>query len=94
MRRLCLSAALLVLLVILVDSTPLNIHHIQDEGRSGLTSLLQLSGKQWKSMKVGGAGVDWVLPAVFGFLCHAGQDFCLFLWFWQHWSSSLFKSIL
>ncbi|MXQ86685.1 hypothetical protein E5288_WYG013067 [Bos mutus] len=31
MRRLCLSAALLVLLVILVDSTPLNIHHIQDE---------------------------------------------------------------
>ncbi|KAM9683367.1 trophoblast Kunitz domain protein 1-like [Dama dama] len=32
MRRLCLSAALLVLLVILVDSTPLNIHHIQDEG--------------------------------------------------------------
>ncbi|XDB56807.1 hypothetical protein ABFV05_010423 [Capra hircus] len=32
MRRLCLSAALLVLLVILVDTTPLNIHHIQDEG--------------------------------------------------------------
>ncbi|XP_043738769.1 trophoblast Kunitz domain protein 1-like [Cervus elaphus] len=32
MRRLCLSAALLVLLVILVDSTPLNIHHTQDEG--------------------------------------------------------------
>ncbi|KAM9683368.1 trophoblast Kunitz domain protein 1-like [Dama dama] len=32
MRRLCLSAALLFLLVILVDSTPLNIHHIQDEG--------------------------------------------------------------
>ncbi|XP_045018531.1 trophoblast Kunitz domain protein 1 isoform X3 [Bubalus bubalis] len=32
MRRFCLSAALLVLLVILVDSTPLNIHHIQDEG--------------------------------------------------------------
>ncbi|ELR57888.1 hypothetical protein M91_13805, partial [Bos mutus] len=32
MRQLCLSAALLVLLVILVDSTPLNIHHIQDEG--------------------------------------------------------------
>ncbi|KAF4023678.1 hypothetical protein G4228_015279 [Cervus hanglu yarkandensis] len=31
MRRLCLSAALLVLLVILVDSTPLNIHHTQDE---------------------------------------------------------------
>uniref|UniRef100_A0A8B9XRY6 BPTI/Kunitz inhibitor domain-containing protein n=1 Tax=Bos mutus grunniens TaxID=30521 RepID=A0A8B9XRY6_BOSMU len=33
MRQLCLSAALLVLLVILVDSTPLNIHHIQDEGQ-------------------------------------------------------------
>ncbi|XP_070657855.1 trophoblast Kunitz domain protein 1 [Bos indicus] len=32
MRRLCLSSALLFLLVILVDSTPLNIHHIQDEG--------------------------------------------------------------
>ncbi|XP_027414011.1 LOW QUALITY PROTEIN: trophoblast Kunitz domain protein 1-like [Bos indicus x Bos taurus] len=32
MRRLCLSTALLILLVILVDSTPLNIHHIQDEG--------------------------------------------------------------
>nr|XP_020767163.1 trophoblast Kunitz domain protein 1-like [Odocoileus virginianus texanus] len=32
MRRLCLSAALLFLLVILVDSTPVNIHHIQDEG--------------------------------------------------------------
>ncbi|XDA82708.1 hypothetical protein R6Z07M_012577 [Ovis aries] len=32
MRRLCLSTALLFLLVILVDSTPLNIHHIQDEG--------------------------------------------------------------
>uniref|UniRef100_A0A4W2EF34 BPTI/Kunitz inhibitor domain-containing protein n=1 Tax=Bos indicus x Bos taurus TaxID=30522 RepID=A0A4W2EF34_BOBOX len=32
MRWLCLSAALLFLLVILVDSTPLNIHHIQDEG--------------------------------------------------------------
>ncbi|MXQ86684.1 hypothetical protein E5288_WYG012958 [Bos mutus] len=34
MRRLCLSAALLVLLIILVDSTPLNIHHIQDEAAS------------------------------------------------------------
>ncbi|XP_065775263.1 trophoblast Kunitz domain protein 1-like [Muntiacus reevesi] len=32
MRQLCLSAALLFLLVILVDSTPVNIHHIQDEG--------------------------------------------------------------
>ncbi|XP_044783534.2 trophoblast Kunitz domain protein 1 isoform X2 [Bubalus bubalis] len=32
MRCLCLSTALLFLLVILVDSTPLNIHHIQDEG--------------------------------------------------------------
>ncbi|KAF4023680.1 hypothetical protein G4228_015285 [Cervus hanglu yarkandensis] len=32
MRRLCLSAALLFLLVILVDSIPVNIHHIQDEG--------------------------------------------------------------
>uniref|UniRef100_A0A452G0E3 BPTI/Kunitz inhibitor domain-containing protein n=1 Tax=Capra hircus TaxID=9925 RepID=A0A452G0E3_CAPHI len=32
MRRLCLSTALLFLLVILVDSTPLNIYHIQDEG--------------------------------------------------------------
>nr|XP_020767161.1 trophoblast Kunitz domain protein 1-like [Odocoileus virginianus texanus] len=32
MRWLCLSAALLVLLVILVDSIPVNIHHIQDEG--------------------------------------------------------------
>ncbi|XP_005688766.2 PREDICTED: trophoblast Kunitz domain protein 1 [Capra hircus] len=30
--RLCLSTALLFLLVILVDSTPLNIYHIQDEG--------------------------------------------------------------
>ncbi|XP_040104685.1 trophoblast Kunitz domain protein 1-like [Oryx dammah] len=32
MHRLCLSAALLFLLVILVDSTRLNIHHVQDEG--------------------------------------------------------------
>ncbi|XP_060252828.1 trophoblast Kunitz domain protein 1-like [Ovis aries] len=32
MRQLCLSTALLFLLVILVDSTPLNIYHIQDEG--------------------------------------------------------------
>ncbi|KAG5201919.1 hypothetical protein MJG53_012052 [Ovis ammon polii x Ovis aries] len=32
MNRLCLSAALLFLLVILVDSTPLNTHHVQDEG--------------------------------------------------------------
>ncbi|XP_052506415.1 trophoblast Kunitz domain protein 1-like [Budorcas taxicolor] len=32
MNRLCLSTALLFLLVILVDSTPLNIHHVQDEG--------------------------------------------------------------
>ncbi|CAI9154735.1 unnamed protein product [Rangifer tarandus platyrhynchus] len=32
MRWLCLSAALLVLLIILVDSVPVNIHHIQDEG--------------------------------------------------------------
>uniref|UniRef100_A0AC11DL53 Uncharacterized protein n=1 Tax=Ovis aries TaxID=9940 RepID=A0AC11DL53_SHEEP len=31
MNRLCLSAALLFLLVILVDSTPLNTHHVQDE---------------------------------------------------------------
>ncbi|XDB56809.1 hypothetical protein AB1E18_010270 [Capra hircus] len=30
--RLCLSTALLFLLVILVDSTPLNIYHIQNEG--------------------------------------------------------------
>ena len=42
--RLCLSTALLFLLVILVDTTPLNIHHIQDEGRSSLTSPLQLLG--------------------------------------------------
>uniref|UniRef100_A0A8B9XPL3 BPTI/Kunitz inhibitor domain-containing protein n=1 Tax=Bos mutus grunniens TaxID=30521 RepID=A0A8B9XPL3_BOSMU len=32
MNRLCLSAALLFLLVILVDSTLVNIHHIQHEG--------------------------------------------------------------
>ncbi|XP_055281838.1 trophoblast Kunitz domain protein 1-like [Moschus berezovskii] len=32
MSRLCLSAALLFLLVILVDSTPLNTHHTQDQG--------------------------------------------------------------
>uniref|UniRef100_A0A452GB12 BPTI/Kunitz inhibitor domain-containing protein n=1 Tax=Capra hircus TaxID=9925 RepID=A0A452GB12_CAPHI len=32
MNRLCLSAALLFLLVILMDSTPLNTHHVQDEG--------------------------------------------------------------
>ncbi|KAB0350526.1 hypothetical protein FD754_015383 [Muntiacus muntjak] len=32
MNRLCLSAALLFLLVILVDSTPVYEHHTQDEG--------------------------------------------------------------
>ena len=33
MSRLCLSAALLFLLVILVDSTPVYEQHTQDEGR-------------------------------------------------------------
>ncbi|NP_991344.1 trophoblast Kunitz domain protein 4 precursor [Bos taurus] len=32
MNRLCLSAALLLLLVILVDSTPVYEHHTQDQG--------------------------------------------------------------
>uniref|UniRef100_A0A452GB17 BPTI/Kunitz inhibitor domain-containing protein n=1 Tax=Capra hircus TaxID=9925 RepID=A0A452GB17_CAPHI len=42
MNRLCLSAALLFLLVILMDSTPLNTHHVQDEGRS-------ISGAKYKN---------------------------------------------
>ena len=45
MNRLCLSAALLFLLVILVDSTPVYEHHTQDQGRSRLTSPLQVLGK-------------------------------------------------
>ena len=45
MSWLCLSAALLFLLVILVDSTPVYTHHTQDQDRSSLISPLQLLGK-------------------------------------------------
>uniref|UniRef100_A0A4W2G0W9 Trophoblast Kunitz domain protein 1-like n=1 Tax=Bos indicus x Bos taurus TaxID=30522 RepID=A0A4W2G0W9_BOBOX len=41
MNRLCLSAALLFLLVILVDSTPVYEHHTQDQGRSRLMKMLE-----------------------------------------------------
>uniref|UniRef100_A0A4W2EF37 Trophoblast Kunitz domain protein 1-like n=1 Tax=Bos indicus x Bos taurus TaxID=30522 RepID=A0A4W2EF37_BOBOX len=54
MNRLCLSAALLFLLVILVDSTPVYEHHTQDQGRSRLTSPLQMmiSGRQLENHAV------------------------------------------
>ena len=83
MRRLCLSTALLFLLVILVDSTPLNIYHIQDEGRSSLTSPLQLLGNDGSPWK--GAGQVWsgYCQAFLDISCHVGQDYCPFLWFWQ-----------
>ena len=88
MRRLCLSTALLFLLVILVDSTPLNIYHIQDEGRSSLTSPLQFLGNDGSPWK--GAGQVWsgYCQAFLDISCHVGQDYCPFLWFWQHWTSS------
>ena len=80
MNRLCLSAALLFLLVILVDSTSVYEHHTQDEGRSSLTSPLQTGGKWWKSMEAGRAGVGWVLPTFSGFLLSCWAGF-LFVWF-------------
>uniref|UniRef100_A0A8B9XTL6 BPTI/Kunitz inhibitor domain-containing protein n=1 Tax=Bos mutus grunniens TaxID=30521 RepID=A0A8B9XTL6_BOSMU len=54
MNQLCLSAALLFLLVILVDSTPVYEHHTQDQGRSRLTSPLQMmiSGRQLENHAV------------------------------------------
>ena len=45
MNRLCLSAALLFLLVILVDGTPEDINKSHDHGMSGLTSPLHTGGK-------------------------------------------------
>ena len=45
MNRLCLSAALLILLVILVDGTPKGINKSHDHGISGLTSPLHTGEK-------------------------------------------------
>ena len=94
MSWLCLSAALLFLLVILVDSTPVYEHHTQDQGRSRLTSPLQILGKWWKSMEWGGQVLGGCCQPCLDFSCHIGQDFYLSGWFWQHWSSCLWENIL
>ena len=95
MSRLCLSAALLVLLVSLVDSTPAFRNNIQDQGMSGLTSPLQVPGNDGRPSKWWGVGGRWevVLPTLSGFLLSCGAGFVLF-WCWLNWSSSIDEDIL
>ncbi|KAF4023685.1 hypothetical protein G4228_015655 [Cervus hanglu yarkandensis] len=68
MNRLCLSAALLFLLVILVDSTPVYEHHTQDKDWREMRRVL---GRGW----VGAANTLRMFPAtwvrlLFVFGCH------------------------
>ena len=81
MRWLCLSAALLFLLVILVDGTPVYEHHSLDQGMSGLTFPLQGLMKLGESIDGLGGGDQWwggcCQPSL-DFSCHVGQDLCCF----------------
>uniref|UniRef100_A0A8C2R730 BPTI/Kunitz inhibitor domain-containing protein n=1 Tax=Capra hircus TaxID=9925 RepID=A0A8C2R730_CAPHI len=56
MNRLCLSAALLFLLVILMDSTPLNTHHVQDEGAKIASAGSGLINEVIKAIRKGNKG--------------------------------------
>ncbi|ELR57885.1 hypothetical protein M91_13802 [Bos mutus] len=69
MNRLCLSAALLFLLVILVDSTLVNIHHIQHEDLNlvrvhGLRLLKTVAFLSFLGAKIANAGSGFIREVV------------------------------
>ena len=82
MNCLCLSAALLFLLVILVDGTPVYEHHSLDQGMSGLTFPLQVLMKLGESIDGLGGGDQWwggcCQPSL-DFSCQVGQGFVVSL---------------
>uniref|UniRef100_A0A4W2EGN8 BPTI/Kunitz inhibitor domain-containing protein n=1 Tax=Bos indicus x Bos taurus TaxID=30522 RepID=A0A4W2EGN8_BOBOX len=78
MNCLCLSAALLFLLVILVDGTPVYEHHSLDQGMSGHLSSTGSHEIRRVHRRVRGRGsvVRWVLPTLSGFLLPSWAGFC------------------
>ena len=81
MNCLCFSAALLFLLVILVDGTPVYEHHSLDQGMSD-TFPLEVLKKSGESIEGLGEGDQWwggcCQPSM-DFSCQAGQDFVVSL---------------
>ena len=69
-RRLCLSAALLFLLGTLMTSTAVGDTSCKDNGKSWLTSPLQIGSGMMRGVheRGWGTGMGWTLPTLSGFL--------------------------
>ena len=78
MNCLCFSAALLFVLVILVDGTPVYEHHSLGQGMSGHLSSRGSQEIRRVHRRVRGRGsvVGWVLPTLSGFLLPSWARFC------------------